>query len=93
MSNVVYNKWADLLKVMGHPIRIKIIESLLDNSKCVDTIQTSLNLPQATVSQHLALLRTKGIVQNKRLGARVEYSIADKRITQLISLLKGREFT
>ena len=93
MENKSYAKWADILKTMGHPVRIKIIETLLDNDKCVSTIWGCLQLPQATVSQHLSLLRVKGIVRHERCGAKVKYSISDRNIEQIIKLIKDRELT
>jgi DNA-binding transcriptional ArsR family regulator len=93
MENNIYIKWADILRTIGHPVRIRIIESLLDDDKCVSGIWGSLGLPQATVSQHLSLLRTKGIVQNERCGSKVKYSITDRSIEEIISVIKKREFT
>jgi ArsR family transcriptional regulator len=93
MENKSYVKWADILKAMGHPIRIKIIETLLDHDKCVSTIWGCLDLPQATVSHHLSLLRVKGIVHRERCGAKVKYSISDGKIQQIIKLIKDRELT
>ncbi len=93
MENNSYAKWADILKTIGHPIRIKIIETLLDDDKCVSTIWACLDLPQATVSQHLSLLRTKGIVRHERCGSRVKYSVTDRNIGEIIKLIKSRELT
>ncbi len=93
MENNSYARWADILKTIGHPIRIKIIETLLDHDKCVSNIWGCLDLPQATVSQHLSLLRVKGIVQQERCGARVKYSISNRNIEQIIKLIKDRELT
>jgi ArsR family transcriptional regulator len=93
MENKSCVKWADILKTIGHPIRIRIIETLLDNDKCVSTIRGCLDLPQATVSQHLSLLRVKGIVHRERCGAKVRYSISDRNIEQIIKLIKDRELT
>jgi len=93
MKNNNYAKWADILKTLGHPVRLKIIETLLDDDKCVSTIWASLELPQPTVSQHLSLLRTKGIVQHERCGSRVKYSVIDRNIEEIIKLIKSREFT
>lgn len=93
MENSIYAKWADILKTIGHPIRIRIIETLLEDDKCVSSIWGHLDLPQATVSQHLSLLRTKGIVRNERCGSRVKYSVADRKIEEIINLIKSRELT
>jgi ArsR family transcriptional regulator, arsenate/arsenite/antimonite-responsive transcriptional repressor len=90
MENNTYTKWADILKTIGHPIRIRIIETLLEDDKCVSSIWGCLHLPQATVSQHLSLLRTKGIVRHERCGSRVKYSVADRKIEEIINLIKSR---
>ena len=88
MENMSYTKWADIFKTIGHPIRIRIIETLLEDDKCVSSIWGSLDLPQATVSQHLSLLRTKGIVRHERCGSRVKYSVTDRKIEEIINLIK-----
>ena len=88
-DNKSYIKWADILKTIGHPVRIRIIEKLLGKDMSVSTIWGSLDLPQSTVSQHLSLLRTKGIVQNERFGSTVKYSITDRKIGEIIRLIKG----
>ena len=93
MENNNYEKCADILKTMGHPARIKIIETLLDQDKCVSNIWGCLDLPQATVSQHLSLLRLKGIVQQERCGARMKYSVRDRKIEEIIKLIKRLELT
>jgi ArsR family transcriptional regulator len=93
MENTSHVKWADILKAMGHPIRIKIIETLLDQDKCVSGIWGCLDLPQATVSQHLSLLRVKGVVHRERCGAKVKYSITDRNIAEIIKLIKDCKLT
>ena len=93
MENTSYAKWADVLKTIGHPVRIRIIETLLEDDKCVSSIWGCLHLPQATVSQHLSLLRTKGIVRRERCGSRVKYSVRDRKIEEIINLIKSRELT
>jgi DNA-binding transcriptional ArsR family regulator len=93
MKNDTYATWADLLKAVGHPIRIRIIESLIGDDRCVSSIWSFLGLPQSTVSQHLSLLRTKGIVRDQRCGSRVTYSISDKRVEELVSFIRKRELT
>jgi len=85
-----YAKWAEILKTLGHPIRIRILESLMDKEKCVSNIWAHLDLPQSTVSQHLSLLRSKGIVQHERSGSKVNYFVRDKRIQEIIKLIKSK---
>jgi DNA-binding transcriptional ArsR family regulator len=88
MSNNGLDSWADVLKTLGHPIRLKIVETLLGKEQCVSSIWNMLELPQSTVSQHLSVLRSKGIVEHERCGAKVKYFIKNKKIEELVRLLK-----
>ncbi len=90
MDKQSYAKWADILKTLGHPVRIRIIECLADTQTCVNVIWGNLNLPQSTVSQHLSVLRSKGIVQHERCGANVKYFLKDRRIAEILKLMKSR---
>ena len=90
MNNIEeeYKAEAELLKTLGHPIRLKIIEVLVSNKSCVKNIWESLGLPQATVSQHLISLKNKGIVSCKRDGVMMCYELKDKRIEKIFKDLK-----
>ena len=78
---------AEILKVLGHPIRIKIVAGLCAHECNVKHIWECLGLPQATVSQHLALLKHKGIIEGKREGVEVHYSVINPLAKKLISLM------
>jgi ArsR family transcriptional regulator len=91
MKDNSYLKWADIFKTIGHPIRIKIIETLLENEKCVRNIWKYLDLPQSTVSQHLSILRSKGIVENEREGSSVKYFVRDRKIEEIFKIIKSNK--
>ena len=78
---------AEVLKVLGHPIRLKIVAGLCTKECNVKHIWECLNLPQATVSQHLALLKNKGIIEGKRDGVEVHYSVVHPLAKKIISAL------
>jgi len=82
-----FNEEAEILKVLGHPIRLKIVAGLCMRECNVKHIWECLGLPQATVSQHLALLKHKGIIEGKREGVEVHYSVVNPLAMKLISLL------
>ena len=63
-----WGKSANLLKMLGHPVRLALIEELSKAPKCVTDIQDLLDVRQANVSQHLAVLREAEIVAD-RIGA------------------------
>lgn len=83
-------KEADFLKVLGHPVRLKIVAGLLEKAECcVKEMWECLEMPQATVSQHLTLLKHKGIVESYREGVNVRYKVVDKRVEGLLKALEG----
>ncbi len=85
-----FAKEADLLRTIGHPIRLNILTVLLEEDACVKNIWGCLDIPQATVSQHLAILKNKGIVMAQREGVMVRYSVTDHRVGKIIEALKGK---
>jgi DNA-binding transcriptional ArsR family regulator len=78
---------AEVLKVLGHPVRLKIVAGLCTKECNVKKIWECLGLPQATVSQHLALLKNKGIIEGKRGGAEVFYSVVHPLAKQIVAIL------
>ena len=81
------NEIAEVLKVMGHPIRLRILLKLTEQCCCVGEIWDYLQLPQAVVSQHLKILKDRGVLESRREGARVCYLINDSMIRDLLSEL------
>ncbi len=78
---------AEILKVLGHPIRLKIVAGLCAKECNVKHIWECLGLPQATVSQHLALLKNKGIIEGKREGVEVHYTVVHPLAKKIIAIL------
>ncbi len=77
-----------MLKCIGHPVRLQIID-LLDRSGelNVTTVHETLGIEQAVASQHLNLMRDKGILESRRDGVNVYYRIVDPRITHVIDCI------
>lgn len=82
-----FSSEAEIIKVLGHPIRLKIVAGLCTKECNVKHIWECLGLPQATVSQHLALLKNKGIIEGKREGVEVHYSVVNPLAKKIISTL------
>ncbi|ANA39731.1 MULTISPECIES: ArsR/SmtB family transcription factor [Geobacter] len=78
---------AEIFKVLGHPVRLKIVAGLCTRECNVKHIWECLGLPQATVSQHLALLKNKGIIEGKREGVEVHYTVVHPLAKKLIDVL------
>ena len=75
---------ADLLKTLGQPTRLKILELLVDGERCVCEIFPAIGGEQSNVSKHLGFLRSQGIVIADRRGMRVFYRLTDRRIAKLL---------
>lgn len=75
---------ADLLKTLGQPTRLKILELLVNGERCVCEIFPAIGGEQSNVSKHLGFLRSQGIVVADRRGMRVFYRLADGRIAKLL---------
>jgi len=82
-----YAREAEILKVLGHPIRLKIVTGLMSRTCNVKKIWECLGLPQATVSQHLALLKNKGIIEGQREGNEVFYSVVSEKVKKVITAI------
>jgi len=78
---------AEFLKALGHPVRLRIVKLLIENKQCVKNLGDALGIPQPNISQHLAILRSKGIVGWKREGPIICYFIKDKRAIEVYNLL------
>ena len=79
---------ADMVRVLGHPVRLRIVELLETGERTVKEIQEALEAPQALVSQQLARMRGAGIVAGRRGGANVWYHIADSRVIRMLDFLR-----
>lgn len=79
-----YDRNAEILRVLGHPVRIKILVGLTFGGCNVKHMVECLDLPQATISQHLAILRNLGIIKGERDGNQVIYQIKDEYINNII---------
>lgn len=77
------------LKAMSHPLRLKILCVLGDKATSVQDIVEQVGTSQSNISQHLAILRDKGILDFKKDANRVYYYIDDKRVINLIQMMRS----
>ena len=81
-----YEKESEILKALGHPIRLKMVEGLINNECNVNKIVDVLNIPQSTASQHLGILKSRGIVIARKEGVRTCYRVVDERVRRIIQI-------
>ena len=79
---------ASILKTLGHPVRLKIVFTL-DIQECnVKNIWECLGLEQCVVSQHLAVLKRAGIIDGKRRGSEIHYTVINPFAKRVIDTLR-----
>jgi DNA-binding transcriptional ArsR family regulator len=79
---------ADIFQALAHPTRIAILESLRDGERSAGALIEQLGIEQANLSQHLAILRAKQLVVNRRSGNQVFYSVRDPIIVKVLDLMR-----
>lgn len=87
LDEKVFEEKALKLKAIAHPQRLCIVKGLIENKCNVSKMQECLNLPQSTVSQHLAKLKSADIIVGIRNGTEVCYEVKDKEIIEIVDLL------
>ena len=76
------------LKAMSHPLRLKILCTLGDREVSVQDIVDDVGTSQSNISQHLAILREKGVLKTRKAANRVFYRVSDERVLQLIGSMR-----
>ena len=76
------------IKAMSHPLRLKILCTLGDNEVSVQDIVDQVGTSQSNISQHLAILRDKGILTSRKDANRVYYRVGDSRTLRLICMMR-----
>ena len=76
------------LKAMSHPLRLKILCTLANRELSVQEIVDAVGTSQSNISQHLAILRDKGIIGSRKNANRVFYRVGDERVLKLIDMMR-----
>lgn len=87
-EKALYQMHAEICKVFTNPKRLEIIDLLREGEKSVGEISASTGLGQSNVSQHLTVLREKGVVYPRREGNSIFYSIANPKIFDACRLMR-----
>jgi ArsR family transcriptional regulator len=88
VSPEVLRRAAEIIKLLGHPERLKIVEVLESGEATVSEIQEQLGLAQAIVSQHLAKLRGANVVAARRDGVRVYYQLIEEKVHHILQCIR-----
>jgi DNA-binding transcriptional ArsR family regulator len=87
-SDPVYVAKAQLFRVLGHPVRIRILELLVSGERTVGELQAELELDSSGTSQHLAALRQLGLLESRRAGTSSYYRVKDPCVSELLAVAR-----
>jgi ArsR family transcriptional regulator len=87
MYGLDYSDIAEIFKVLGHPVRLRIIDELSESDKTVSQLQHLIGVSQALLSQHLTVLRHSKIIKSIRKGNTVYYSITNPVVVAILKLI------
>lgn len=89
LTGVMLARAADMIKCLGHPLRLRLVEGLEAGERSVTALQEYTGAPQAQVSQQLASLKARGIVACRREGAFVFYRIREPRVHAILHCIRS----
>jgi len=87
MEEEGYRLQARVVKALAHPTRLQMLALLREGERCACEFGPLMGLGQANVSQHLAVLRKVHLVDTRRDGVRVMYSLSDERTSDVLDTL------
>ncbi len=87
-EKAIFELQAETCKTLANPKRLEILNILKEGELTVTEIVDRLNVPKANVSQHLAVMRHKGIVSTRREGVNIYYSVANSKVIQACILMR-----
>lgn len=84
----LYRIHADFCKFMGNAKRIEMLFLLGEDELCVEEIARKMDVPIPNISQHLAIMREKGVVESRRSGTKIYYRLANPKTLQACILMR-----
>src|SRR3990170_4517586 len=87
-DKTLYELQSEVCKTLASPKRIEILNALKDEEKTVSELVEILGVPKANVSQHLAVMRHRGILKSRREGINMYYSVSNLKVIEACILMK-----
>jgi ArsR family transcriptional regulator len=89
VTRPIYQVKAEFFKTLAHPARIRVLELLRDGERSVGELIPEVGLEASHLSQQLGILRRANILQSRKEGSTVRYSVTDQRIFELLEVTKA----
>jgi ArsR family transcriptional regulator len=87
-DKTLFEMQSDICKTLASPKRIEILNALKGGEKTVSELVDILGVPKANVSQHLALMRYKGILKSRREGINMYYRVTNEKVIEACMLMR-----
>ncbi len=84
----IFELQAEVCKIFTNAKRLEIIHALKEGEKTVTELVEILGIPKANVSQHLSILKNRGILKSRREGVNIYYSISNPKVIQACNLMR-----
>ena len=88
VDKTIFEMQAEICKTLTNPKRIEILNTLKTEEKTVTELVAALGASKANVSQHLAVMRHKGILTTRRAGVNIYYRVSNPKVIEACSLMK-----
>ena len=89
VTRPIYQVKADFFKTLAHPARIRVLELLRDGERSVGELIPEVGLEASHLSQQLGILRRANVLQSRKEGSTVRYSVTDPRIFDLLEVARA----
>lgn len=89
MTDQRFEEHANRFKLLGHPVRLQILDILRRSPECVCHLEAVLGKPQPYISQQLRVLREAGVIVDSKEGLNVFYQLADAEVAALLNIALG----
>ena len=87
-DKAIFEMQSEICKTLTNPKRIEILNALRTDEKTVTELVSALGASKANVSQHLAVMRHKGILATRRVGVNIYYRVANPKVIDACTLMK-----
>lgn len=87
MTATRFKSESELLKILAHPTRLRVVDLLRDGARCVSDLLEAMDIGQSALSQHLALMRHAGVLGTERDGLHIQYYIRRPIVLKIVDVL------
>jgi DNA-binding transcriptional ArsR family regulator len=88
MTTPIYQVKAEFFRTLGHPARIRVLEVLQSGERPVSELIPEVGIEASHLSQQLGVMRRAGIIQSRKVGSNVYYSVGDPKLFELLEVAK-----